>query len=122
MAKGNHREYLKKDIVPLKKYFYVLRPLLAIMWLEKYDEPAPIEFEVLRKLVSENKPLDDAISDLLARKRASLEKEYAAAVPVIKEFIESELYRLESFSASNKGREASYDDLNKLFKLVLENR
>jgi hypothetical protein len=34
MAKGNFREYLKKELVPLKKYFYVLRPLLAIMWLE----------------------------------------------------------------------------------------
>ena len=122
MAKGNHREYLKKDVVPLKKYFYVLRPLLAIMWLEQYDEPAPIEFEVLRKLVSENKPLDDAISDLLARKRVSLEKEYAPAVPVINEFIESELHRHEAFSTGAKGRDATFDDLNMLFKSVLESR
>ncbi len=122
MAKGNYREYLKKDLVPLKKYFYVLRPLLAIMWLEKYDEPAPIEFEVLRRLVSENKPLDDAISDLLARKRVSLEKEYAPAVPVINEFIESELHRHESYTVGTKGRDATFDDLNKLLKSVLESR
>jgi len=30
MARGNAREYLIKDKVRLKKYFYVLRPLLAI--------------------------------------------------------------------------------------------
>jgi len=30
MAKTNYRGYLKEEIVPLKKYFYVLRPLLAI--------------------------------------------------------------------------------------------
>jgi len=120
MAKGNFREYLKKEMVPLKKYFYVLRPLLAIMWLEKYDKPAPIEFEILRKLVSDNKPLDEAISDLLARKRASLEKEYAPAVPVINEFIESQLARLESYAEKAKGRDADFELLNRLFKAVLE--
>ena len=120
MAKGNFREYLKKELVPLKKYFYVLRPLLAIMWLEKYDKPAPIEFEVLRKLVSDNKPLDEAISDLLARKRASLEKEYAPAVPVINTFIESELERHEGYAEKLKGRDADFDSLNLLFKAVLE--
>ncbi len=120
MAKGNFREYLKKELVPLKKYFYVLRPLLAIMWLEKYDKPAPIEFEVLRKLVSDNKPLDEAISDLLARKRASLEKEYAPTVPVINAFITSELGRHESYADKLKGRDADFESLNLLFKAVLE--
>lgn len=120
MAKGNFREYLKKDMVPLKKYFYVLRPLLAIMWLEKFNRPAPIEFEVLRKLVSDNKALDEAITDLLVRKRASLEKEYAPAIPVLNEFIESELARHESYSAKMKGREADFESLNLLFKAVLE--
>lgn len=47
MAKTNYRGYLREDLVPIKKYFYVLRPLLSIMWLEKYLEPAPIEFEKL---------------------------------------------------------------------------
>ncbi len=35
MAQGNYREYLKGEIVWVKKYFYVLRPLLAINWIEK---------------------------------------------------------------------------------------
>lgn len=48
MAKTNYRGYLRDDRVPIKKYFYVLRPLLSIMWLEKYGEPAPIEFELQR--------------------------------------------------------------------------
>lgn len=34
MAKGNYREYLKGDKVKVKKYFYVLRPILACMWIE----------------------------------------------------------------------------------------
>ncbi|WP_440876895.1 nucleotidyltransferase domain-containing protein [Thalassotalea sp. PLHSN55] len=120
MAKGNFRGYLKQDVVPLKKYFYVLRPLLAIMWIEKYNQAAPIEFEILRQLVANNKVLDEAITELLARKRVSLEKEYAPTVPVINEFIESELQRHENYIATNKERDAEFDSLNRLFKAVLE--
>jgi uncharacterized protein len=35
MAKTNYRGYLKAEVVPLKKYFYVLRPVLAARWLEE---------------------------------------------------------------------------------------
>jgi hypothetical protein len=71
-------------------------------------------------LVSDNKPLDEAISDLLVRKRASLEKEYAPAVPVINAFIESELARHKSYAEKLKGRDADFESLNLLFKAVLE--
>ncbi|WP_199609639.1 nucleotidyltransferase domain-containing protein [Flocculibacter collagenilyticus] len=120
MAKGNFREYLKKDRVPLKKYFYVLRPLLAIRWLEKYDEPAPIAFEVLRTLIADNLPLNDAISELLVRKRASQEKEYGVAVPIINQFIEDELTRLENYTAKATKKDSDFASLNQLFKSVLE--
>ena len=120
MAKGNFREYLKKDFVPLKKYFYVLRPILAIMWIEKYDEPAPIEFEVLRSMIAERTELNDAITLLLEKKRASLEKELIPSIPVINDFIQSELERIETFSGKPVGRDADFQELNQLFKAVLD--
>ena len=83
------------------------------MWLEKYDEPAPIEFDKLRELVKENLALDAAISDLLAR--VSLEKEYAPAVPVINEFIEAELTRHENYTTNVKKKVVDFDALNQLF-------
>lgn len=121
MAKGNFREYLKKEQVPLKKYFYILRPLLAIMWLEKYNEPAPIEFDILRKLVADDTPLNEAISALLASKRVSLEKEYIKSVPVINEFIASELARHENYSAKFETRDVDFEVLNQLFVEILNN-
>lgn len=120
MAKGNFREYLKKEQVPLKKYFYILRPLLAIMWLEKYNEPAPIEFDTLRKLVADNTLLNEAISALLASKRVSLEKEYIKSVPVINEFIESELARHENYTSKFETIDVDFEVLNQLFVEVLE--
>jgi predicted nucleotidyltransferase len=118
MAKTNYRGYLRENRVPIKKYFYVLRPLLSIMWLEKYHEPAPIEFEKLRKLVRD-KALNDQISELLERKKRSLEKELAAPVPELNRFIESELQRLESFACSCQRAGQIMNNLNLLFHETL---
>jgi hypothetical protein len=90
MAKTNFRGYLKGPMVRLKKYFYVIRPLLAARWVEKTRGAAPIEFEKLLTLVSDHAVLH-AIQTLLDQKRATTELGMAPAVPVLNEFIEAEL-------------------------------
>ncbi|MCU7834934.1 MAG: nucleotidyltransferase domain-containing protein [gamma proteobacterium symbiont of Taylorina sp.] len=119
MARTNYRGYLKSSLVPIKKYFYVLRPLLSIMWLEKYDQPAPIVFDQLRGLVFENQELDEEISKLLQRKKTSKEKEIAPAIPIINKFIDNELNRLEKYGEKTKGQVSSISSLNDLFHEVL---
>lgn len=47
MARKNHREYLKGETVRLKKYLYVLRPLLATLWVEQCRGVAPMRFQEL---------------------------------------------------------------------------
>ncbi|MGV6852248.1 MAG: nucleotidyltransferase domain-containing protein [bacterium] len=118
MAKSNYRGYLKKPLVPLKKYFYVLRPLLSIMWIEKHNNPAPIEFEKLTALVNTNADLDKAISKLIKTKKCSLEKEMVPAIPAIDEFITSELERLSHFTGIPENH-FDYEPLNTLFQRIL---
>jgi predicted nucleotidyltransferase len=120
MAKTNYRGYLRKPMVPLKKYFYVLRPLLSILWMENQGTPAPIEFDKLRGLVKSNTELDEAITDLIERKKLALEKEIAPTVPVINEFIVSELDRLEDYQGTELGKSFDLDTLNQLFHKVID--
>ena len=47
MAEGNLRDYLRNENVWIKKYFYVLRPVLACNWIENNLGPVPTEFEKL---------------------------------------------------------------------------
>ena len=47
MAKGNYREYLKTDEVKLKKYFYVIRPILACKWILDKKTAPPMLFSEL---------------------------------------------------------------------------
>ena len=47
MASSNYREYLKGDTVKAKKYFYVLRPVLACRWILDRGTPPPMLFSEL---------------------------------------------------------------------------
>ncbi len=42
MAEGNYRDYLRGEMVRAKKYFYVLRPILACKWILEKGTPPPI--------------------------------------------------------------------------------
>ncbi len=96
MARGNYREYLRGDTVRLKKYLYVLRPLLATLWIEQGRGAAPMRFEDLVDSIVTDPALRDAIGQLLAHKRAAKESEYGQPLPLINAFIDAELSRLES--------------------------
>lgn len=96
MARKNYREYLRGDTVRLKKYLYVLRPLLATLWIERGCGIAPMQFQSLVDAIVTDQGLRDAIAQLLAIKRAANESEYGQPLPIINTFIDSELTRLES--------------------------
>jgi predicted nucleotidyltransferase len=120
MAKTNYRGYLKADLVPLKKYFYVLRPLLAVRWLEKYGTVAPIEFHRLLTLVADQPGLTGAIHALLERKRQSPEMGLSPQIPEIHGFIERELERLEAIKPERRERQEVVSGLSRLFRSTLD--
>ena len=92
MARRNAREYLLQDQVRLKKYFYVLRPLLASIHVERDLGIPPVNFEQLVDAVAPNH-LRPGIAKLLALKRETPELGLGSAIPEISDFIAAELKR-----------------------------
>jgi predicted nucleotidyltransferase len=90
MARGNAREYLFDDQVRLKKYFYVLRPLMAIRYIEAGLGIPPVEFEKLVEAVAPEK-IRPGISRLLALKRKTPELGLGDPIPEIGDFILDDL-------------------------------
>jgi len=90
MAKTNYRGYLRADLVPMKKYFYALRPLLAVRWIERYGTAAPIEFGRLLHLIDGKAQLLGDIAVLLDRKRDAQEMGLSEPIASINAFIEEE--------------------------------
>jgi predicted nucleotidyltransferase len=96
MARGNYRELLTRRTVRLKKYLYVLRPLLATLWVEQGRGAAPMRFETLVDALIDDPALRAAIDRLLAVKRTVGEAQSGAPLPILNTFIDRELTRLEA--------------------------
>jgi uncharacterized protein len=94
MAENNFRKYLKDEQVWTKKYFYVLRPVLACIWIERGLGVVPMEFEVLLDRVVEDSGLRSRVDALLAAKRSGAELDKGPRDDVISGFLENELKRL----------------------------
>ena len=120
MAKGNFREYLQGDIVWLKKYLYVLRPLLAIRWIEAGRGIVPTELDALLNHTVESPDVKREILLLVERKKRGAELDRGPRVPVISEFIERELTRLEAKTMPPKDTNPGSERLNELFRETLE--
>ncbi|MDO9130837.1 MAG: nucleotidyltransferase domain-containing protein [Anaerolineales bacterium] len=119
MARGNFREYLRGDEVWLKKYFYVLRPILAINWIEQSYSVAPTAFRLLLDKIVTEPALIAEIENLIERKRNGDELDKGARIPVISEFIEQELTRLENATMNFDSPHIPINELDNLFRSTL---
>ncbi len=102
MARGNFREYLQSREVWRKKYLYVLRPLLAIRWIERGLGLVPTRFQTLLDQVVDDTELARAIGELLREKRNGAELDRGPRIEPISAFMEKELRRLEDTSLGKK--------------------
>jgi predicted nucleotidyltransferase len=92
MAKGNFNEFLRdRELVKIKKYFYVLRPVLACDWIETRGEFPPMEFEKLVDGQVNDVELRREIDTLLERKMAGEELREEPKVEVLNEFLHEKI-------------------------------
>lgn len=105
MAETNYREYLKTDEVRIKKYFYVLRPLLAAKWILDYNCPPPMLFsELMREEL--DAALKSEVDRLLKMKREFPEMGVAPRVQILNDYIECtmEMIKKKADETSTKRR------------------
>jgi predicted nucleotidyltransferase len=119
MAQKNFRTYLQESEVWTKKYFYVLRPLLACRWVEADRGAVPMEFEHL--VDASNLPGEalQAISMLLEEKRDGAELRRGPRVAVLNDLIESEFARFEAAGVTRRPPEAQVDQLSVILQETL---
>lgn len=115
MAQGNFRQYLKGDTVWVKKYFYVLRPVLAVLWLEQGLGVVPTEFDVLVNQMVTDPLLKKEINALIESKRAGAELDHGPRIDSISEFIEKEMERYKNYTVEYAKPNTPIDKLNGLF-------
>ena len=118
-AKKNDREYLRGETVRLKKYFYVLRPILACRWILAEQTPPPMLFRTLM-----DKYLDDDlkpdVEELLRLKTETPEIGEGKRMDRINDYLDRSIEeigrRIEDLPPE---KPRSWDDLDKLFLAAL---
>ncbi len=119
MAKKNYRGYLRRDRVRTKKYFYVLRALLAASWVCRRGDAPPVPFQ---ELVTEelDETLRTIVDDLLTRKRAGDELADGPRIEALNDFIEREIERISAIAPQQPvGRPMEAEQLDTLFRKIL---
>jgi predicted nucleotidyltransferase len=119
MAQTNARGIFEAEAIKVKKIFYVLRPILAARWLEKFQTAPPMEFERLLPLLGDAADLNASIQDLLRKKRDATEKAQMPPPKVVLRFLEEGLRRLSDLALGTAPELPSTDVLNDLFRSVL---
>jgi predicted nucleotidyltransferase len=119
MAKGNNREYLQGDTVWVKKYFYVLRPLLAVIWLERDKGVVPTPFQKLVDGVVDSEDLRADIASLVEAKTEGQELDRGPRIPAIGDFIDREIERMEAADFEKRIGQCPTQELNGLFRRAL---
>lgn len=114
-AHSNYREYLKGETVRLKKYFYVIRPILACKWILEKKCPPPMLFSDLIGAVLEVE-MKPVIKDLLLLKINSPEIGEGKRIDVLNEYIEKNLDNLKTIINSMPvDKRMGWEELNDLF-------
>ena len=119
MATGNYREYLKTDMVKAKKYFYVLRPILACKWILAHRSPPPMLFSEL--MDAELEPsLRPVVSELLELKINVPEVKQIPRIALLNTYLENSLTEIQAqISILPEERPNQWAGLNTLFLTAL---
>lgn len=119
-ANSTYCLYLQEDMVRYKKYFYALRPLLACQFIQTNKCSPPVLFEDLMK-IDMPRELRNGITELLELKKKSDEADSNIHIPVIRDFIKTELVRQKAYiEGITDDRNPEWEQLNQCFQKVLE--
>ena len=115
MAEGNYREYLKGGMVKAKKYFYVLRPVLACRWVLEKQTPPPMLFSELMKEELPEVLMSD-INRLLELKMKSPEIKMIPRIDRINAYLDESIADIKSIVQSMEDtKNPGWMELNKIF-------
>jgi uncharacterized protein len=113
MADGNYRTYLQGETVRLKKYLYVIRPLLCCRWIDRTQQMPPV---VMMDMVNEESqiPLDEILA-LLAAKMSGEELSEGPRIAPLNKFIEDQLEHFAKKVRATAAPKNTMDDLDEFF-------
>ncbi|MBG5920713.1 nucleotidyltransferase domain-containing protein [Providencia vermicola] len=98
IAKRNWREDFKEETIRLKKYFYILRAVLALRWIEHSKMMPPMAFSQLVQATVTDHAVLAEIEQLLVMKQHADESRYGPHRPAIDRLITETIEKSEKLN------------------------
>lgn len=118
-AKRNYSEYLKGETVKLKKYFYILRPLLACKWILAEGTPPPMLFRTLMEKYLDEEIKPD-VEKLLDMKMDTPEIGEVKRFDRVNDYLDRSIDEIDGIIAGLPAEDArDWDELNKIFLSII---
>lgn len=114
-ANRNYHEFLLDEMVKYKKYFYVIRPLLACKWILDKHCPPPMLFTELAD-TELDADIKETVNRLLELKMNTPEMEKGKRIDLLNDYIRRNLMLLKTqIDALPHEHKADWKQLNRLF-------
>ncbi len=126
MAHRNYRQYIKNKIdegindVPQKKYLYVVRPIVALLYLEQHKTLPPTNFLKTLEAVTLQPDVRRSILDLVSKKMAGHELTMGTPDPILNSFAEQHLTRWLEHSPDEDNAKHRFQELDDIVLAILE--
>ncbi|MEM8973296.1 MAG: nucleotidyltransferase domain-containing protein [Pseudomonadota bacterium] len=113
-----------KEQVSIKKYFYVLRPAMALRWVRMHpDTIPPMNFQELMQGADLPGKLTRLIEELLEKKRITKEMGEAPRIKELDEFVVSEFEQAKSLASQTaKPGQKLESEANALLRSIVKGR
>ena len=118
MAESNYRKYLKEDMVRVKKYLYVLRPLLAAKWVSERKTTPPMLFDELIDAVLED-VLRPEVEKLLILKKTVPEIGLTPRIQLFNDYIDKSMPEIKEIAESIYEGKHHWEPLDQVFSEMI---
>lgn len=120
MAEGNYRGYLKSEMVKAKKYFYVLRPILACRWILNKGTPPPMLFSELMKSELSSELVAD-VERLLDLKMNTSEVKKIPRIDRVNKYLDKSIEEIKFIlQLMDEKKDVEWGEINKLFRKIIQ--
>lgn len=123
MAGGNYRQYIQgKDKILAKKYLYVLRPIVTLLYLEQRKVFPPVSLPSTLQGTTLDAEVELRIRQLIRRKCAGEELGMGDPDPVLNSFIDLHLERWRTPPDEREHERFPTELVNQLILDILQER
>lgn len=118
IANGALSKTNQEGNLSVKKFFYVIRPILAALWTQKYQAIPPMNIEPLSQLLP--KELDVLLKDLIIMKSNAAECMEFKTPEVFLTYIQETMQYLEAEAKIMEDRSFGHQTLDKFLRTTIE--